>query len=75
MWADHFGFLELSSKKWKAHISSSCMYILCKRLKFLKGPLCELNRLHFSHISEMVTRDECELDCHQTLLQNDKDNI
>jgi len=65
---DHSGFLKLISKKWAAHISGSCIYILCKRLNFLKGPLYKLNRLHFSHISERVARAESELDCHQTLL-------
>jgi hypothetical protein len=65
---DHSGFLKLISKKWAAHISDSCIYILCKRLNFLKGPLYKLNRLHFSHISERVARAESELDCHQTLL-------
>ncbi|KAL9363701.1 hypothetical protein Peur_041574 [Populus x canadensis] len=50
------------------------MYFLCKRLKLLKAPLKQLNKLHFRHISERVHKAEADLDQHQTLLQNDKDN-
>jgi hypothetical protein len=50
------------------------MYILCRRLKLLKGHLNELNRLHFSHISERVLRLESELEFHQSVLQQDRDN-
>nr|TKS08435.1 hypothetical protein D5086_0000103160 [Populus alba] len=35
---------------------------LCRKLKLLKGPLKELNRLHFSHISERVSSLESHLD-------------
>jgi hypothetical protein len=50
------------------------MYILCKKLKHLKGGLRSLNNLHFSHISERVARAEKVLDDTQLLLQNDMDN-
>nr|TKR85361.1 hypothetical protein D5086_0000248420 [Populus alba] len=49
------------------------MYILCRKLKLLKGPLKELNRLHFSHISERVSRLESQLDQLQTVFQQDRD--
>jgi len=50
------------------------MYILCKKLKQLKGALKTLNNLHFSHISERVARAGKDLDDTQLLLQNDRDN-
>nr|TKS08441.1 hypothetical protein D5086_0000103220 [Populus alba] len=50
------------------------MYILCCKLKLLKGPLKELNRLHFSHISERVSRLESQLDQLQSAFQQDRDN-
>jgi hypothetical protein len=40
----------------------------------LKRPLKELNKLHFSHISERVIRAEDELNCHQTIIQNERNN-
>ena len=45
-----------------------------KKLKTLNGPLRELDKLHFSHSSERVTRVKFELEHHQTILQNDRDN-
>jgi hypothetical protein len=50
------------------------MYILCKKLKLLKGSLRSLNNHHFSHISERVTRAEKAMDDTQLLLHNDMDN-
>ena len=50
------------------------MYILCRRLKLLKVHLKELNRLHFSHISEPVARLESDLEQLQYALQQDMDN-
>jgi len=50
------------------------MFILCKKLKLLKGSLRSLNSLHFSHISERVARAEKALNDTQLLLQNDMDN-
>jgi RNA binding exosome subunit len=47
------------------------MFILCKKLQHLK----ELNKLHFSHISERVSRSEMELETHQTAFHYDKDNL
>jgi hypothetical protein len=51
------------------------MFILCKKLQHLKGYLKELNKPHFSHISERVSRAEMELETHQTAFQYDKDNL
>jgi hypothetical protein len=36
--------------------------------------LKELNKLHFSHISERVARAEADLATHQSLLHHDRDN-
>jgi len=51
------------------------MYILCRKLKSLKGPLKYLNKLHFSHISERVTRAEADLEQQQCLMYNSRDDI
>nr|TKR85168.1 hypothetical protein D5086_0000250210 [Populus alba] len=75
MWANHATFLELVAAQWTYSVYGSPMFILCKRLKNLKRPLRDLNKLHYSHISERVARAEADLDTHQTLLSNDRDNI
>jgi hypothetical protein len=49
-------------------------FVLYKRLKILKGPLKQLNKLYFSHISKRVARVEAVLEQHQTILHNDRDN-
>ncbi|KAL9347262.1 hypothetical protein Peur_058628 [Populus x canadensis] len=74
MWSNHAIFLELVTDKWHYAVQGSPMFIFCKRLKHLKGPLRELNNLHYSHISERVPRAEATLDAHQTLFSNDRGN-
>jgi hypothetical protein len=74
MRAAHPQFLEVISRHWTMDIYGSYMYILCKKLKMLKGVLKTLNNLHFSHISERVARVEKDLDDTQLLLQNARDN-
>nr|TKS16111.1 hypothetical protein D5086_0000026840 [Populus alba] len=44
------------------------------KLECLKRPLKELNKLHFSHISERVTRPEADLATLQSLLYHNQDN-
>lgn len=51
------------------------MFILCRKLKCMKGPLRQLNKLHFNYIFERVVKAEVALDHHQTLLHDDRDNI
>jgi hypothetical protein len=75
MWASHENFLQIVSDNWTRHIPGSPMFSLCKKLKFLKRPLKELNQLHFSHISERVARAEAALENHQTVLHDDRDNL
>jgi hypothetical protein len=74
MWAAHPQFLETVSQHWSLDVYGSHMYILCKKLKQLKGGLISLNNLHFSHISERVARAAKDLDDTRLLLQNDMDN-
>jgi hypothetical protein len=50
------------------------MFTLCRKLKSLKRPLKELNKLHFSHISKRVARAENSLATHQSLLHQNLDN-
>jgi len=74
MWAEHQDFKHLLSAQWQVAVYGSPMYVLCRRLKLLKAPLKQLNALHFAHISERVCRVEADLEHHQSLLHNDKDN-
>ena len=74
MWASHDQFMEIVSRNWSISIYGTTMYALCRKLKYLKGPLKELNKLHFSHISERVSRLETELDLYQIVLHHDRDN-
>jgi mannosylglycoprotein endo-beta-mannosidase len=75
MWVEHPDYQSLILEHWHAEVYGSSMYILCWRLKLLKGPLKQLNKLHFSHISERVCRAEAALEQHQSLLQEDRDNV
>jgi hypothetical protein len=66
--------MNLISENWHANVYCSPMFVLCKGLKLLKGPLKQLNKLHFNHISKMVAKVESTLEQHQTILHNDRDN-
>ena len=74
MWAAHDQFLGVVSSCWSTQVYGTPMYILCRKLKLLKGPLKELNRLHFNNISERVSRLESQLDQLQSAFQQDRDN-
>ena len=74
MWASYDQFLEVVSSNWYSPVYGAPIYILCRRLKFLKGPLKELNKLHFSHISKRVCKLETELELHQSTFQQDRNN-
>jgi len=74
MWASHDQILEVVSSHWFSPVCGTPMYIFCRRLQLLKGHLKELNRLHFSHISERVLWLESELEHHQSVLQQNRDN-
>ena len=74
MWATHDQFLQVVSSCWSSPVYGTPMYILCRRLKLLKGPLKELNRLHFNHISERVSQLESQLEQLQNAFQQDRDN-
>ncbi|XP_011016272.1 PREDICTED: uncharacterized protein LOC105119785, partial [Populus euphratica] len=74
MWTHHVSFSDLVAANWHHEFYGSPMFTFCKRLKALKGPLRELNRLHYSHISARVARAEAALDHHQTIFSNDRDN-
>ena len=74
MWALHDQFLETVSSCWSSPVYGTPMYILCRKLKLLKGLLKVLNRPHFSHISERVSRIESQLEQLQVSFQQDRDN-
>nr|TKR97767.1 hypothetical protein D5086_0000209670 [Populus alba] len=62
------------SSCWSSSVYGTPMYILYRKLKLLKGPLKELNRLHFSHISKRVYQIESKLEQLQVSFQLDRAN-
>ena len=74
MWTSHVDFLTIVSKSWHLVVVGSPMFSLCRKLKTLKNPLKHLNKRHFSHISERVSRAELGLDSLQTALHGDPNN-
>ena len=56
MWTKHDKFLQVVAEHWSISLTGCPMYVLCKKLKYLKPHLKSLNQLHFSHISERVAR-------------------
>jgi len=66
--------MEIVSRNWFIPFYGTPKYTFCRKLKSLKRPLRELNKLHFSHISERVSRLETELDLHQIARHHDRDN-
>jgi hypothetical protein len=75
MWTDHSDFLDVIYEEWQSHVEGTSMFILCRKLKCMKGPLRQLIKLHFSYIFERVVKAEVALDHYQTLLHDDRDNI
>jgi len=75
MWIEHSEYAGLISDGWQIPVEGSPMFILCRKLKSLKQPLKSLNKLHFSHILERVTRMEADLEHHQHLLHDSRDDI
>jgi len=66
--------MEIVSRNWYISVCGTPMCTLCRKLKSLKGPLKELNKLHFNYIFECVSRLDTELDLHQIALHHDRDN-
>ena len=75
MWVEHPEYAGLISYGWQLPVEGTPMFVLCKKLKSLKQPLKSLNKLHFSHISERVARMEADLEQHQQLLHDSRDDI
>lgn len=50
MWAAHPDFLGIVQGIWGQQVLGTAQYVFCKKLKLLKTPLKDLNKLHFSHI-------------------------
>nr|TKR85204.1 hypothetical protein D5086_0000250570 [Populus alba] len=75
MWVEHLEYAGLISDGWQLLVKGTPMFVLCKKLKSLKQPLKSLNKLHYSHISERVARMEADLEQHQQLLHDSRDDI
>ena len=61
MWTLHEDFQRIVSMVWDNQVYGSAMFRLCRKLKFLKEPLKELNKKHFSHITSRAAAAEVDL--------------
>lgn len=48
------GLLPIVLSEWNKEFQGTQQFILCSKLKSLKGPLKQLNNLHLSHICSRV---------------------
>ena len=53
-WANHSLFLPLISEAWCKEVTSTPMFILCNKLKNVKGVVKEFNQKYFGKISERM---------------------
>ncbi|KAL3646608.1 hypothetical protein CASFOL_009575 [Castilleja foliolosa] len=74
MWTSHVDYTQLVTSEWGKEFIGTQQYILCCKLKALKGPLKELNNLHFSHIFSRAKIATAELENDTILLQADPNN-
>lgn len=74
MWTSHEDFLPTVSSEWSKVILGTQQFRLCSKLKTLKGPLQELNSLHFSHIFTRAKNASQALESDIGLLQADPTN-
>ncbi|RAL42508.1 hypothetical protein DM860_011126 [Cuscuta australis] len=51
MWLEHKSFDNILQESWSTRVEGTRQYRLCKKLKLLKQPLRNLNKLEFGHIS------------------------
>lgn len=54
LWMNHLNFLSLLRENWHMPIFGTKQYVLCMKLKHLKGPLKTLHYNAYSYISERV---------------------
>ncbi|XP_057969501.1 uncharacterized protein LOC131158650 [Malania oleifera] len=74
MWGQHCNFQDVVRKVWSRDVAGCRLFRLATKLKALKGPLKELNQLHFSHISSRAEKAACDLLSAQQGLHDDPGN-
>ncbi|XP_030466581.2 uncharacterized protein LOC115685634 [Syzygium oleosum] len=74
-WVSHLSFRTTVTQAWDSHISGTPMFILCCKLKALKGRLKILNRESFSDISGRTARARAELTETQEALANNPSSL
>ncbi|XP_020263009.1 uncharacterized protein LOC109838991 [Asparagus officinalis] len=70
MWTKHKSFLPTVSRIWQTKIKGYAMFAVYTKMKLLKSELKDLNKRHFSNISEQVLRAKVALDDAQTNLHS-----
>ncbi|KAI5657391.1 hypothetical protein M9H77_26184 [Catharanthus roseus] len=68
--ADNDSFMGLVQQGWSLQVIGTKQFTLCQKLKTLKGPLKELNKKEYAHISSRAEATTKELKQQQTLLHD-----
>ena len=73
-WMTHPSFSEIVSQVWSSRVNGSPMFVLCCKLRMLKGRLKQLNRESFSELSARVTQSRAALYATQQALSSNPFN-
>ncbi|XP_030527304.2 uncharacterized protein LOC115738732 [Rhodamnia argentea] len=73
-WSSHPSFLDIVAQVWATPIRGTPMFVVCSKLKLLKGRLKQLNRSSFSDIFERTEHARLHLASIQQDLQLDFNN-
>lgn len=74
MWSSHDDYAATVLTEWRSNIQGTQQFGLCTKVKALKGPLKQLNNLHFSHIYSRAENASLALKFAIALLQADPSN-
>ncbi|XP_020271779.1 uncharacterized protein LOC109846949 [Asparagus officinalis] len=69
MWSKHDSYIPTISAIWQTKVEGYKMFVVCKRLKLMRGALKELNKKHYYNIGEQVLRAKKALEEVQGSLQ------
>lgn len=74
MWISHVSFFSTVEAAWSSSFRGTKQYVLCSKLRVLKSHLRQLNRKHFSHISERAGQANASLSTAEFSLQSQPHN-
>ncbi|XP_030441655.2 uncharacterized protein LOC115663828 [Syzygium oleosum] len=73
-WMTHPSYSDIVSQVWNSQIFGSPMFVLCRKLRLLKGRLKQLNRNSYSDISTRVAQARLDLNSTQQAISSDPFN-